>query len=111
MGKLLQGPLQPLPFPTLYRLGRLDLLYDFISATSKPSCIVTSAVKEEDAKDLEMVFLAHWRQPFYVSRSYRAKEPTAFSFIQKSFEITREIALKRIRGELNSNTFQEFIVC
>lgn len=111
MGKLLLGPHKSLPFLTTSPLGRLDLLQNFISATSKSFCVVTSAVKEEDAEDLEMVFLALRRQPSYVSRTYPATEPTAFSFIQESFEMTREIASERLSGELNFNKSQEFMIC
>lgn len=73
-----------------------------MSASSKPFCVVNSAVKEEDAEDLEMVFLALRRQPSYISRTYPTTEPTAFSFIQESFEMTREIASKSHRRELNT---------
>lgn len=103
---MLLGPHKSLPFLTTSPLGRLDLLQNFISF-----CVVTSAVKEEDAEDLEMVFLALRRQPSYVSRTYPATEPTAFSFIQESFEMTREIASERLRGELNFNKSQEFMIC
>lgn len=108
---MLLGLHKSLPFHTTTPLGRLDILQNFISATSKSVCVVTSAVKEEDAENLEMVFLALRRQPSYVSITYLATEPTAFSFIQESFEMTREIASERLSGELNFNKSQEFIIC